>query len=209
MITIHDYDTPSAKTWQLSVKGIRYSWGSNDKSDSYISLIDFELGAQDKALMLKLIKAGTDHSKFMRQLPVVVDLTAPEYWFKEMDTYRVGITRNSSSMMHTLGKEPFNENMFSWEDLDYAVKTTLLHNLNYHRDRWIDEGGKRKGPEAYAWRAMLQTIPQSWNYHSVLSMNYQVLRSIYHARKNHRLSEWRTFCSWIEELPHAILITGE
>lgn len=212
MITIHEYDTPSVKTWHLAIKGIRYSWGSNDRSDSEYDGYDggfFTIGDQDKALMLKLIKTGNDHSKFMRQLPVIVDITAPEYWWKETDTYKISTVRNSSSMMHTLGSKPFDAGMFSWEDLSTEIiaQRNIIDQLNWLRDRWIDEGGKHKGPHATYWRAMIQAIPQSWNYHCIWSANYQVIRNMYHARKNHRLSEWREFCKWIEGLPYGDLIT--
>lgn len=219
MITIIDYAVPSPKQFQLSIRGLRFSWGSNDKSDScYVSDVDiekcldvevFQMGDNDRALLLKLIKAGTDHSKFMRQLPITIDFIAPEYFLKEFDTYKISTVSNRSSMMHTLGKEKFTEDMFSWEDTDITVRTAMLHNLNYHRDRWLDEGGKRKGPDAYAWRAMLQVIPQSWNYRTLWAGNYQTLRSMYFARRNHRLSEWREFCRFITTLPYSELITVE
>ncbi len=219
MITIHDYDTPSAKTWHLVTQGTRNSWESWQKSDSYYEQAPltsggrfgagsvFWLGEADKALLQKLINAGADHSKFMRQLPIVIDISAPNYFWVEFDTYKINTTRNSTSKMHILGKYPFDASMFSWEDIDQTNQVIMLQTLNYLRDRWIDEGGKRKGPNAGAWRAMVQAIPDSWNYRSCWSGNYQVLRNMYHARKSHRLLEWREFCQFIETLPHADLIT--
>ncbi len=207
MLTIHDYDTPSDKTLSLVFSGVRNSWESWEKGDSILGQW-FELGDADKALALRLIKAGPDHGKFLRQLNVVVDLTAPSYWFREMDTYSVGVTQNSTSQMHVLGKHEFSADMFSWEDMHPDCQEALLGALNAFRDMWI-ESGKRKGPEATEWRAMLQAIPDSWLYRRCVSLNYQVLRSMYHARKNHRLSEWRAWCSWIETLPYSELITGE
>lgn len=199
----------------MVIEGMRNSWESWGQIDSRYSVHSeyFEMGANDKALCLRLIKAGSDHAKFMRQLPIVLEVKAPEYFWKEFDTYRIGVqaddvTQNSTSMMHVLGKLPFLMDMFSFEDMDKAQKETILETLNCLRDRWIDEGGKRKGPEAHCWRAMLQAIPQSWNYTRTISTNYQALRAMYHARKNHRLSEWRTFCTHLESLPYNELITA-
>lgn len=217
MIVIHDYDTPSPKTFHLVFQGMRYSWDSGNKADSDYQEVDdwhaqewFNLGPADKQLALKLIRAGTDHSKFMRQLPIVVDITGPNYWWREMDTYRIGTCRNSASQMHTLGREKFTEQHFSWEDLNHfpATVSTLLDELNEARELWI-AAGKRKGPNEINWRAMVQLIPDSWNYRSLWSANYAVLRNIYFARRNHRLREWRDFCTWIETLPYSELITEE
>lgn len=213
MITIHDYDTPSAKTWNMVIQGMRNSWESWEKSDSdfyepvedYVGV--FILGDKDKELALRLIRAGTDHGKFLSQLPIVVDFTAPEYFMKEFDTYKVGTRRNSTSMMHTLGREEFNAGMFSWEDVSEHKQLQMLLLLNDARSEW-DSYNRKKGPNAESWRAMIQLVPQSWNYRSMWSANYQVLRAMYHARKNHRLKEWRDFCAWIETLPFSDLITA-
>lgn len=214
MLTIHDYDTPSAKAWWLVTTGVRNSWESWEKGDSVYTLNEpyspdyFKLGDADRALALRLIKAGADHSKFMRQLPVVIDVTGPSYWFREVDTYHIGVVANSTSQMHVLGKHPFSADMFSWEDMPEAYHWRMLQHLNILRDEWI-QSGKRKGPGATEWRAMVQAIPDSWLYRRCVSLNYQVLRNMYHARKNHRLSEWRALCSWIDVLPYSELITVE
>lgn len=213
MLTIHDYDTPSAKTWSLVTTGVRNSWESWEKGDSVYGMGEpyipnyFKMGDADKALALRLIKAGPDHGKFMRQLGVVVDITAPAYFWREFDTYGF-TTSNSTSQMHVLGKHEFSADMFSWEDMPRAYIDVVLQTLNGLRDEWII-AGKRKGPDAVFWRAMLQSIPDSWLYRRCVSLNYQVLRNMYHARKNHRLSEWGSLCAWIETLPYSELITGE
>lgn len=221
MIKIHDYDTPSQKTWHLVIKGIRNSWGSHEKSDSTYNYAyhdafnawndspeEFIMGDNDKALMIKLIKAGADHGKFMRQLPVIVDITAASYWWWDHDTYKIGTARNSSSSMHTLGKEELTLSHFSFEDIDSIRQREIINTINSLRDEWTAKG-KRKGPEVKEWRALIQALPRGFNFSSVWSANYQVLRNMYHARKNHRLSEWRDFCTWIETLPYADLITQQ
>jgi hypothetical protein len=209
MITIHNYKIPTDWEMWIITQGVRNSWESHDKSDSSFEDMEyvFTLGDNDKALCLRLIKSGADHSKFMRQMNIIIDFTAPEYFLKEFDTYKVATTCNRSSMMHTLGKEKFGKTMFSFDDIDPYDIAQIINNLNFLRDRWVDEGGKRKGPDAAYWRAMIQAVPQSWNYSSCWSGSYQTLRNMYHARKNHRLSEWRTFCSFIETLPYAEFIT--
>lgn len=212
MLVVHEYETPSEGTWNMVIRGMRNSWESWEKGDSlfyYDGLrahFRFELGTADRALCLRLIGAGADHGKFMRQLPVVFDVTAPNYFWREFDTYHIGVTANSTSQMHTLGKHPFSADMFSFEDMQEDAQHIILQNLNWLRDAWIN-GDKSKGPNSTMWRAMLQAIPDAWNYRRTVSLNYQVLRAMYHARRYHRLREWRDFCAWIETLPYADLIT--
>lgn len=209
MINIHSYCVPDGEWFSHVTRGVRNSWESWEKGDSLLyydpnpySAV-FELGENDKALAQKLLNAGKDHGKFIRQIPVLIDFSAPEYFLKEFDTYKIGTTCNRTSMMHTLGKSEFTEDMFSWEDVQQSIVSSTLDNLNYLRDRWLDEGGKRKGPQAEAWRAMVQMVPQSFIYRSTWTGNYQNLRDMYHSRRNHRLKEWREFCTWIEALPYA------
>lgn len=213
MITIHNWEGPSVETILLVVNGMRNSWASWDKGDSYISKAwergdsdEFILGSADKALALKLLNAGPDHSKFLRQLPITIDFTAPNYFLREWDTYKIATTCNRTSQMHVLGKVPFDASMFSFDDVPSMYIESVLNLLNDARERWI-EAGKRKGPEAEAWRAMVQLIPDSWNYRSLWSGSYANLRQMYHARRHHRLREWRDFCSFVETLPYAELIT--
>ena len=151
MITIHRYDPPSAYTWDIVIQGMRNSWESWNKSDSYTeypyNIIEYEpvfmFGNADKELAARLTKAGTDHGKYLRQLPIVIEFTAPEYFLKEFDTYKISTTVNRTSMMHTLGKEPFNASMFSWENLPEYVQADLLHMLNDLRLEWIDAGRRK------------------------------------------------------------------
>lgn len=214
MLKVHAYAPPSDEQWSMVVRGARNSWESWGKSDSGFigNRGAFEMGAADMALLLKLVMAGSDHGKFMRQLPLVLEVTAADYWWREFDTYRIGveaddITQNSTSQMHVLGKHPFSPEMFSLEDVEPAQIDALMAFLNWHRDRWFDEGGKRKGPDASFWRAMKQVTPDSWNYTRTVSLNYQAARAMYHARRAHRLSEWRHFCLFLAALPYGELIT--
>jgi hypothetical protein len=215
MLTIHDYEPPSPKTWHLVVQGTRNSWDSHAKSDSTFMqgrsgdvFTFFALGEADKSLLVKLVKAGPDHGKMLRQLPIVIDMTGPESWWKQIDTYRVGTTRNSTSTMHTLGKHEMTADMFSWEDVGPVEQAAILDNLNFLREAWL-AAGKRKGPEQKEWRALVNALPMGFNFRSCWSGNYQVLRSMYHARKHHRLGEWRQWCEWITTLPYSELITVE
>jgi hypothetical protein len=175
---------------------MRNSWESHNKSDSEIGI----LGDADLSLAKKLINAGPSHAKFLRQLPVIFDLEAPNYFWREFDTYHIGVTMNSTSQMHTLGKVPFNADMFDLDPEYYTPERTerLLSFLNEARDTWIADG-KKKGPEQRSWRAMVQSIPDSWLYRRTVSLNYQVLATMIEQRQNHRLSEWRFFCLYVRE----------
>lgn len=193
---------------EIVIAGMRNSWESHGKSDSkwvagsyYEEDETFTFGNADKTLALKLITAGADHGKFMRQLPVVVDLTAPELFLKQLDTYKVGTTKNSTSTMHTLGRVPITADMFAGN-----VSRETIDKLNALRDAWV-AAGKRKGGGEQEWQNLLDELPMSFAYRSCWSANYQVLRNIYHARKHHRLGDWKPFCQWIESLPYADLIT--
>ena len=210
MLEIHTLIGPSDAQFAFVIQEMRNSWESWEKGDS--TAYPFELGAADAALCAKLTQAGPDHAKFLRQLPIHVAITAPAYWWREFDTYRIGvavddITQNSTSMMHVLGKQPFSADMFSFENLTPPMKAKITFDLNLARDEWI-ESGKRKGPDAHEWRAMLQMIPDSWNYRRGVSLNYAAARAMYHARRAHRLREWREFCAALLDLPYANLLIG-
>lgn len=214
MLKINDFETASPKWFDLVISGMRNSWESWEKGDSEIDNDVFVLGDNDEKLANRLTRSGDDHGKYLRQIPILYSVTAPDYWFREFDTYVVAnippgdVTQNSTSQMHTLGKQPFDESMFSWEDLDSSDSTALLYFLNNVRDTWI-VSGKRKGPQEREWRALKQVIPDSWLYTRTTTANYMVLRHMYFARRNHRLLEWRQFCSFIETLPYANLICVE
>ena len=165
----------------------------------------FKLGDKDLSLMQRLILAGTDHRKFMRQIMVSVDITAPLYWWKEEETYKVGTTANSTSTMHKLATTPITINCFEHdEDIemeDYMLTTHMMFNsiINHCeklRQKYLQTNDKR------FWRALIQLLPESWLQTRTVTMNYENLRNMYFARRNHKLQEWHTFCDWIETLPY-------
>ena len=209
MIKIENVDVHNITRAIYSARNAMNSW---NKSDSY-----FEkdlLGNADLELAKKLVKAGTDHSKFMRMIMVTFDITAPMYWWKEASTYKVGTVRNSCSTMHTIHKKEFTLDDFSHEHLlteketecgDICPIITLectISALNNFRKKFLETKDKK-----YWWQ-MIQLLPSSYNQRSTVQLNYAVLRNIYHSRKSHKLNEWRDFCKWIEEeLPYSELIT--
>ena len=156
--------------------------------------------------MQRLSKSGPSHAKFLRYITVSFDVTAPRYWWAEMDTYKVGTVRNSCSTMHKVQAKEFVRDDFSHEHLDEAslkALDVLIETLNAARDRFNE--GKNKDD----WWQMIQLLPASLNQKATMIMNYQVLQGIYQTRKGHRLDEWHAFCHWIEELPYSSLITGK
>lgn len=177
----------------------------------------FIVGEKDLTLLSKLVKAGTDHSKFMRMINVTVDVTAPLYWWKEADTYKVGTVRNSCSTMHKIQAKEFTLDDFSHEHLDsdsdityntpnghfvcdtsaYQILNETIGALNVYRDKYNETKDKKW------WWVLIQLLPSSYNQRATLQLNYAVLRNIYFARRNHKLDEWHTFCEWIEKLPYA------
>lgn len=195
-----------------AIRGMRNSWESWDNMDSvetveyvdYTPYMKFEMGVEDHKLAMKLSKAGSDHAKFLRQILVSVDIIAPEYWWKEADTYKVGTVANSTSMMHTLGKSELNTTHFSFDNPADELVQDYIDLLNVARERWIASGKKKPSPE---WRLMNQLTAISFNYRRTFTANYQVLKSMYHSRKNHRLSEWHDFARFVESLPYSELIT--
>ena len=170
------------------------------------------IGPNDHKLLMKLSKAGSDHGKFMRMITVYLDITAPLYWWKEFDTYKVGTVANSCSTMHKIHAKEFVLDDFSHDHLDELGKNSLeitISNLNSYREyylRCVDytkEGIRKKD----IWWQMIQLLPSSYNQKRTVMLNYQVLKNMYHARKNHKLDEWVKFCEWIESLPYSELIT--
>lgn len=210
--------------WAAAVRGMRNPMNSWDKSDTYEErkpiyyndkvhcvIQELTIGDKDLDLMKKLVKAGTDHSKFMRMINVTCDITAPLYWWKEMDTYKVGTVRNSCSTMHKIHDKPFVLDDFSHEhlfiescfgkNLSIRCLEMTIDCLNFHRSKYLETNDKD-----YWWQ-MIQLLPSSYNQRATWSANYQVLRNIYHARKDHKLNEWHDFCHWVEGLPCSELIT--
>ena len=203
MIKIENIDISG---WKAAIRGMRNPMNSWDKSDSRFTDMGLviDIGLEDARLMKQLVQAGTDHSKFMRMINVTVDVTAPLYWWKEADTYKVGTVRNSCSTMHKISSKEFELDDFSHEHLlnenaIYFGKT--LERLNNARKKYLETKDK-----TYWWQ-MIQLLPSSYNQRATLQLNYAVLRNIYHSRKNHKLDEWHDFCDWIESLPYAELIT--
>lgn len=204
------FETAEVFNLNGALRGMRNSWESWEKSDSglvYHEEIDehvFEVGEGDRKLALTLSKAGDDHGKYLRQIFISVDITAPEKWWSEADTYKVGTVANSTSMMHTLGKTRTPADAFSFEDLDDDLKADYLRVLHTAQERWYAAGKRKPSRE---WRQMVMLTAVGFNYRRTFTANYQVLKAMYHGRKNHRLSEWQTFAEWVESLPHSELIT--
>ena len=178
----------------------------------------YVVGEKDFTLMKQLVKAGSDHSKFMRMITVTCDITAPMYWWKEMDTYKVGTVRNSCSTMHTIHKKEFELDDFSHEHLIEDSRLHMLDTieiLNSCRDAYINYEQYQSehvfiqeiSSKKDLWWQIIQLLPSSYNQRATWQANYAVLRNIYHARKNHKLDEWHDFCSWVESLPCSELIT--
>ena len=198
--------------WEAAIRGMRNPMNSWKISDSeYEFGREFNIGKNDWDLMNRLRNAGTDHRKFMRMITVYVDITAPLYWYKEFDTYKVGTVANSCSTMHKIADKKFRFSDFSCEhignvpnkDVSYyrALDYTIMV-LNDARQKYLETHDK-----AYWWQ-MIQLLPTSYNQKRTVMLNYEVLANIYKSRNNHKLDEWRDFCNWIEKLPHSELITG-
>ncbi len=203
--------------WEHAIRGMRNPLNSWKLSDSYWGLLEdespinpcdelfFFVGEKDHDLMTRLRNAGTDHRKFMRMIAVYVDITAPLYWWKEFDTYKVGTVANSCSTMHKIHAKEFTLDDFSHEHLKPIVKRCLSSTiivLNDFRQAFLESADKED------WWQMIQLLPTSYNQKRTVMLNYEVLANIYRSRKNHKLDEWHDLCHWIEGLPYSELITG-
>ena len=209
MIKIENFEVIG---WEHAIRGMRNPMNSWDKSDSAGIGEMCCIGKNDLDLMKRLVKAGTDHRKFMRMIVVYADITAPMYWWKEADTYKVGTVRNSCSTMHKITAKEFTLDDFSHEHLIIASLNSLkrtIDDLNACRDGYLNEDISNY-PEwkKEIWWQIIQLLPSSYNQRSTLMLNYEVLANMYHSRKNHKLDEWHTFCLWVETLPYSELITG-
>lgn len=230
MLKIENVETMG---WRAAIRGMRNPLNSWDKSDSgwdasipncdkdYITVMsetfsDYEVGPNDKDLMKRLRNAGTDHRKFMRMITVYLDITAPLYWWKEFDTYKVGTVANSCSTMHKIADKEFEFADFSCEHLERRASLTLkkiIDDLNYYREYYISlakqnvPGSDKRAKDT--WWQMIQLLPSSYNQRRTVMLNYEVLANIYKSRKNHKLDEWHVLCDWIKSLPYSELITGE
>lgn len=190
-----------------SVYSARNAFNSWNKSDSDLSTDS--LGKADLDLAIRLRNAGTDHRKFMRMIIVYLDITAPLYYWKEFDTYKVGTVANSCSTMHKIADKEFTLEDFSCEHLENSWLAHLketIRLLNDARDayNWCNTDAKKEW-----WWQMIQLLPSSYNQKRTVMLNYEVLANMYKSRRNHKLDEWHTFCDWIEKLPYSELITGK
>lgn len=221
--------------WEHAIRGMRNPKNSWAKSDSGPECPygkekccgecqqNFCIGPNDKQLMMALRNAGTDHRKFMRMITVYLDITAPLYWWKEFDTYKVGTVANSCSTMHKIAAKEFTLDDFSHEHLcndELALLEEVIARLNMNRIVFIAKNDKQvdrytvMSDECYAkykktlWWQMIQLLPSSYNQKRTVMLNYEVLANMYKSRRNHKLDEWHTLCDWIESLPYSKLITG-
>lgn len=190
--------------WRHAIRGMRNPLNSWDKIDSGWDFGSFIVGDNDLTLMKKLAKAGTSHSKYRRMITVYVDITAPLYWWKEFDTYKVGTVANSCSTMHKIHAKEFELDDFSHEHMvELVVLKDIIVDLNYYRKKFNETKDKNY------WYHIIQLLPTSYNQKRTVMLNYEVLANMYRDRKNHKLDEWREFCDWIKGLPFSEIIIGE
>lgn len=219
--------------WDAAIRGMRNPMNSWDKSDTKYNGIRFhrlvngdvvgvyaDIGENDHNLMMRLAKAGSVHAKYRRMITVWVDITAPLYWWKEFDTYRVGTVANSCSTMHKIHAKEFTLDDFSTDtiasvDSQYYLNVlrAVIEGLNTAREHYLEyKDGKTQVEAVEAkdqWRAMIELLPTSYNQKRTVMLNYEVLVGMYRDRKNHKLDEWHTFCDWIKALPYSEIIVGE
>ena len=225
MLTIENWEVLG---WEHVIRGMRNPMNSWEKSDSNFfddseghvcnicqvrgSMSLIEMGHNDHDLMMRLRNAGTDHRKFMRMITVYLDITAPLYWWKEFDTYKVGTVANSCSTMHKIHSKEFTLDDFSCEHLTVESITfglePIIDILNKNRELYLQWKNIDKEKKTLWWQ-MIQLLPTSYNQKRTVMLNYEVLANIYKSRRNHKLDEWHTLCDWIEELPYSELITGK
>ncbi|MGV9142146.1 MAG: hypothetical protein ACOC1X_04335 [Promethearchaeota archaeon] len=210
---------------EAAIRGMRNPLKSWKKSDSYWDpcYSIYRIGEKDWNLAMSLVKAGSDHRKFIRQIFVSMDIESPLYWWKEYSTYKVGTTVNSTSTMHTIANRKLTKDDFEIDEYDNSFDR-LLQNINNYieiyqeinreiKEEKIDklpehrQIDKLKEEKKKIWRKIIQKLPSSYIYLRTCSLNYEVLRNMYHSRKNHKLKEWHKFCDWIEGLPYSELIT--
>ena len=211
-----NFDKTKVFNFEGALRGMRNPMASWHRSDSKVigdcyDNMEFEIGPNDMDLAQRLIHAGGEHRKFLRQIFVSVDITAPLYWWKEFDTYKVGTTANSTSTMHKLASTPITRDCFEMEDYDDSlpmdnrplpynigiVVDDLIEDLEALRAKYNETKDKRY------WKELIRWLPESWLQTRTVTMNYENLRNIYHQRKNHKLTEWHSFCEWVESLPYA------
>lgn len=198
MLTIKNMQ---AMNFENAMRGARNPLNSWARMDSgYDENGNFVFGENDLSLAVRLRKAGGDHRKFLRQIFVTMDITAPIYWWKEYDTYKVGTVANSTSTMHKITSSPFELSQFSCDCMDDETKEHMQAVIDYLeilRQRFLATKDKQ------AWYNIIQFLPSSYNQMRTCTMNYENLIGIYHARKNHKLNEWHVFCDYVKTLPYA------
>ena len=225
MLKIEKFVLPSPEQWEIVMEGMRNPMNSWDRMDSYITNVEdyetletgdskFIMGDNDYDLAKRLRNGGSVHAKYRRMIPIFVTITAPLYWWKEFDTYKVGTVANSCSTMHKIHAKEFTIDDFSCEHLknsfgesrDCFSPLDILYDviimLNICREDYLKSKSKDD------WDQMIQLLPSSYNQKRTVMLNYEVLANIYKWRKDHKLDEWHTFCHWIDELPYSELITG-
>ena len=224
MLKIEKFVTPSPEQWEIVIEGARNPMNSWDRMDSYATYIEdpetlntspyeYFVGPNDEKLMTDLTKGGSDHAKFRRMLPVHVTLSAPLYWWKQFDTYKIGTVSNSCSTMHKIQSKEFEFGDFSTENLTELAKLALaelVSQLEMDRRCYLTakaDDNKQRAREH--WDNMIQLLPTSYNQKRTVALNYEVLHPIYRQRRHHKLGEWHVFCDWIRSLPYSELITGE
>ena len=194
--------------WKAAIRGMRNPKNSWERSDTVYSdqnLTVCGIGENDYKLMKSLSDAGQVHGKYLRMINVSMDVTAPLYWWKEFDTYKVGTVSNSCSTMHKIHAKEFDLDDFSHEHLTFTSKVMLerlITVLNVERKHYLET------KEKYHWWQMIQLLPSSYNQKRTIQLNYAVLKNIFQYRHDHKLDEWQDFCCWIERLPYCELITG-
>ena len=192
----------SVMNFENAIRGARNPLNSWDRMDSvYDEAGKYVLGENDLALAKKLARAGSDHRKFLRQIFVSVDITAPLYWWKEFDTYKVGTVANSCSTMHKIHAKTFEREDFSYDRLDeggLAALDAVIDYLESERQKFCADKTNKQ-----AWHNMIQILPTSYNQMRTVTLNYENLINIYYARRSHKLGEWHVFCDWIMSLPYA------
>ena len=243
MIKLENTITPSSDQWRAILMGARNplnSWNRSDSEIKYENVRDsagyLDIGPNDHELMMKLANGGPVHAKYRRMITVYVDITAPLYWWKEFDTYKVGTVANSCSTMHKIHEKEFTLEDFSCEHLvddrdecwaedimcgvdarstPLDILKDTIYALNQYREKYLETKSKPMKEEAKRhplmkkyWWQMIQLLPSSYNQKRTVMLNYEVLVGIYKWRKDHKLDEWREFCKWIESLPYSEIITG-
>ena len=195
-------ENTSVMNLENALRGARNPMASWERSDSFWDENhNYILGPNDLSLARRLCTAGPDHRKFIRQIFLSVDITAPLYWWKEFDTYKVGTVANSTSTMHKIHSKPFDIDDFSHDHMTpdtLAYMQTVVDRLEQIRLKYMNEGKNKED-----WYDMIQLLPSSYNQMRTCTLNYETLINIYFARKNHKLDEWHTFCDWIKGLPYA------